>query len=231
MRRKRAWEIAAAVALLLGVALAAVNGYSWHLRRQKLNESLVAELQRSAVSIAAIRRLLDQGADIRSRGPQGETVLTAAAWDDDLALAKKALDSGVPVNVGGPASSALVVAAAMGSSGMAELLLARGAMADEREPDGGKTPLMWAAFWCQPAAIRTLLSAGADPTLRDDTGRTALDLARLQRSNPVGRAESVRLLKEALVRKRRAALDWNAMTQGRIDIMDSTARNSVLHKH
>lgn len=178
MRRKRAWEMGAGVARLVVIALAGVNGYRWHLQGQQPNARLSAELARPRVSRPAIRRLLGQGADIRTRGPLGETVLTAAVWGDDLSLAEQALDSGVPMDVTGRSLSPLSWAAGHGSSRMVDLLLARGARVDQRGDDPFRTtPLMQAASFDKAATIRTLLTRGADPTVRDDMRQTALDYA------------------------------------------------------
>ena len=42
----------------------------------------------------------------------------------------------------------------------------------------GKTPLMWAAVRCKPDVIDFLVQKGANHNLVDQTGRTALDMAR-----------------------------------------------------
>lgn len=207
MRRDRAWEIGASAALLLVVALTAANGYalhSWQLRRQELNARLAVELERVHLSTNAIRRLLIQGADIPTRGSHGWTVLTAAAWTDDLALVKQAVDAGVPVDLPGTNGKALGMAAARGSSEMVAVILGGGAFVDGRDFEGSMTPLISAASVCEPATVRTLIAAGADATLRDGYGGSALDYARTFRPDiegHVGRAETVRLLEEALTRK------------------------------
>lgn len=225
MRPKQAWEIGASAALFVVVGLAAVNGYSWHLRRQKLNALLATELANAPLSTREVRRLLDQGADIRTYRSPSDTVLKAAAEADDVSLAERALDSGFSDDVlPGTDVSLLVWTAAHGSSGVVELLLTRGVPVDERRGGWRVTPLMSAAHDCHLATIRALLLAGADASLRDEAGRTALDIAREVMMNRWARVdarlaregpESIRVLKEALVRKRRAALDWNAKTQGR----------------
>ena len=40
------------------------------------------------------------------------------------------------------------------------------------------TALMWAAGYGKTATVKALLAAGASPTLKDDRGKTALDIAR-----------------------------------------------------
>ena len=41
----------------------------------------------------------------------------------------------------------------------------------------GNTPLIIASYWGKPEVVRVLLAAGADKDLRDNYGRTALELA------------------------------------------------------
>jgi len=49
---------------------------------------------------------------------------------------------------------------------------------DLNHPNGsGDTPLMGASYKGKPEVVRVLLAAGADKDLRDDDGKTALDLA------------------------------------------------------
>lgn len=63
-------------------------------------------------------------------------------------------------------------------------LLTKGNLDADRALPDGTTPLMLAARLEDPAALRWLLSAGADPQRADLRGRTALDIAR-QGRNPI----------------------------------------------
>ena len=58
-----------------------------------------------------------------------------------------------------------------------ELLLENHAYIDAESPNG-TTPLMMAAHYGTPAAVKLLLEAGADPTLKNQLGLTAIDFAR-----------------------------------------------------
>ena len=53
----------------------------------------------------------------------------------------------------------------------------------------GDTPIHVAAFQGRPAALRLLLEAGADPSIKNDFGETPLDCAKL-----IGNSECVKLL-------------------------------------
>jgi ankyrin repeat protein len=74
---------------------------------------------------------------------------------------------------------------------MVRLLLSHGADPNARGALG-RTPLMNAAEWHDPAAVELLLAAGADVRARDRWGASALDKA-----SEEGRAEIVRILRQA----------------------------------
>jgi ankyrin repeat protein len=59
---------------------------------------------------------------------------------------------------------------------MMRLLLAPDAYIDS-ESANGTTPLMMAAYYAPPLAVKLLLEAGADPTLVNQGNASALDLA------------------------------------------------------
>ena len=72
--------------------------------------------------------------------------------------------------------------AAVVSYEAAEALCAHGAELDART-DSQCTPLMNAAYRGHPKICAMLLALGADPSLKDRDGKTALDKAR-ERNNP-----------------------------------------------
>jgi RNA polymerase primary sigma factor len=87
------------------------------------------------------------------------------------------------------------MAIALGLEAAVQLHLTRGTNLDARE-DKGQTPLILAASRGHRAICSLLLSAGADPDLKDDTGHDALQTAvRFQRS------EVADLLREFLSRR------------------------------
>ena len=69
-----------------------------------------------------------------------------------------------------------------------ELLLDENAYIDAASPNG-TTPLMMAAHYGSPAAVKLLLEAGADPTIRNQLGLTAIDFA--YRANRTDAAEMI----------------------------------------
>ena len=76
------------------------------------------------------------------------------------------------------------------AAALVDLLAARPCGADHVTP-AGQTPLMLAALFGRAEIARALLSAGADPSRRDELGNDARSLADGQ-----GHAEIVRLIDE-----------------------------------
>jgi uncharacterized protein len=76
-------------------------------------------------------------------------------------------------------------AASGGHVPVIQYLLENSAFIDAESPNG-TTPLMMAAMYGSPEAVKALIQAGADPTLKNQLGLTALDFAvRGQRSNSI----------------------------------------------
>jgi ankyrin repeat protein len=110
---------------------------------------------------------------------QPDTPLCVAANSGDVALVRAALARGLdPNEKDGRGIGALHWAARGGSVDVIEVLVAAGADVDLRDRDGdGWTPLLHAVHKRQPAAVLTLLEAGAAPDLARDGGMTALIMA------------------------------------------------------
>ena len=124
---------------------------------------------------SAVRALLESGADVDSRTPDGATALLWAVHTDQPELVGLLLGAGADVEIAnrygvGPAS----LAAENGNAAILERLLQAGVDANHTLP-GGETLLMTAARTGEPETVRTLLAHGADPNLRETTrGQTAL---------------------------------------------------------
>jgi ankyrin repeat protein len=59
---------------------------------------------------------------------------------------------------------------------MMRLLIENDAYIDAESPNG-TTPLMMAAYYASPNAVKLMLEEGADPLLKNQDGQTALDMA------------------------------------------------------
>ena len=104
----------------------------------------------------------------------GETPLMLAAINNHLELAKVLIERGADVNK--PGWTPLHYAATRGHREMMRLLLDNEAYIDS-ESDNGTTPLMMAAYYASPLAVKLLLEEGADPVLVNSGNASALDMA------------------------------------------------------
>jgi ankyrin repeat protein len=103
-----------------------------------------------------------------------ETPLMLAAFHNHLALCEVLIEREAAVNRKG--WSPLHYAATKGNIDIMRLLLQENAYIDAESPNG-TTPLMMAAYYAPPNAVKLLLEEGADPNLRNQDQASALDLA------------------------------------------------------
>lgn len=115
------------------------------------------------------------------RNSNDESVLMLAAIKGHLELVQKLVDNDADVNKTG--WTALHYAASGGHVPVIAHLLEHSAYIDAESPNG-TTPLMMAAMYGSPEAVKHLIQAGADLTIKNHLGLTALDFAvRGQRQN------------------------------------------------
>lgn len=106
--------------------------------------------------------------------PSNESALMMAAINNQLEVATVLIERGAEVNRKG--WTPLHYAATRGHIAMMRLLLENSAYIDAESPNG-TTPLMMAAYYAPPLAVKLLLEEGADPTLRNQAKASALDMA------------------------------------------------------
>ncbi len=136
---------------------------------------------------AAVRALLDAGADPTVADGDGATPLHWASYRDDLDSADLLISAGGDVDAANDLGvTPLWLASLNGSATMIDRLLAAGA-----NPDAalvlGETPLMAAARSGNPDVVARLLDEGADPNRRAARGQTALMWAVAERHAEVAK--------------------------------------------
>ncbi len=124
---------------------------------------------------AAVRTLLDRGADADARAADGATALHWAAYADDLASVELLIAAGADVVARNRAGvTPLSLAAATADAALVARLIEAGADPDGRLP-GGETPLMMAARTGRVEVLAVLLDRGAAVDAAEDLrGTTAL---------------------------------------------------------
>jgi ankyrin repeat protein len=124
---------------------------------------------------AAVRRLIQQKADVNAPQVDGATALHWAVYHHDAALVDVLIRAGANVKVANrEGATPLAMASLYGNPAIIDRLLKAGADARERGPNG-ETMVMFAARNGNPEAIRVLVEAGADVNARENLrGTTAL---------------------------------------------------------
>ncbi len=151
-------------------------------------------------SLQAAAVLLAQpkvNADARNR--QDESALMLASLQGLDALCQQLIAQGASVNK--PGWTPLHYAATHGHLTVITLLLDNYAYIDAASPNG-TTPLMMAAHYGTPSAVKQLLEAGADPLLKNAQDLSAIDFA--HRANRLDVAEII----AAFVRSRQPKGVW-----------------------
>lgn len=113
--------------------------------------------------------------DLEYRAKNGDTALMIAAYTGNRPAIEALLAHGAEVNQTGWA--ALHYAAAVGNNEIVQLLLDHYAYIDAESPNK-TTPLMMAARGGHILTVKLLLDDGADATLKNEQGMTALDFAK-----------------------------------------------------
>ncbi|HEX9719883.1 MAG TPA: ankyrin repeat domain-containing protein [Ramlibacter sp.] len=151
-------------------------------------------------SLKAAQTLIDwPKTNIEIRTAQDESPLMIAALKGHLEIVKKLIARDADINKTGWAP--LHYAATGGHPAVIELLLEHHAFIDAESPNG-TTSLMMAAHYGSQAAVKLLLEAGADPTMRNQLGLSAIDFA-----NRAGRQDAADMV-AAYVRKAQPKGKW-----------------------
>lgn len=151
--------------------------------------ALYLALRDGALKVARV--LIDwPKTNIEIRTAQDESPLMMAALRGHLELAKRLVERGADVNK--PGWTPLHYAATHGHLDIMALLLDQHAYIDAESPNG-TTPLMMAAHYGTPAAVKLLLESGADATIKNQLGLTAVDFA-----NRGDRKDSAELIMHSL---------------------------------
>jgi uncharacterized protein len=112
--------------------------------------------------------------DLEAKARNGDTALMIACYKGNLPAVQALLDKGAEVNK--PGWTPLHYAAAIGNNKIVQILLDKSAYIDAESPNK-TTPMMMAARGGHILTIKLLLDEGADATLKNDLGMSAIDFA------------------------------------------------------
>ncbi|MBS0307900.1 MAG: ankyrin repeat domain-containing protein [Proteobacteria bacterium] len=126
-------------------------------------------------STKIFKLLLNQpNIDLEVKARNGDNVLMIAAFKGNQGAVETLLNKGAAVNRSG--WTALHYAAAIGNNEIAQMLMKKGADINAESPNK-TTPMMMAARGGHILTVKLLLDGGADATLRNEAGLTAIDFA------------------------------------------------------
>ncbi len=149
------------------------RGFDPNTRDPKNLSGLFLALREPSPKVAQIL-LSAKGIDVNAMTEDGETPLMMAVFKGQLELAKQLIALGADVNKTG--WTPLHYAATAGNATLVKLLLEHYAYIDAESPNK-TTPLMMAAHYGTTGTVKLLLEEGADPSLKNDLGLSAIDFA------------------------------------------------------
>nr|WP_295781642.1 ankyrin repeat domain-containing protein [Rhodoferax sp.] len=158
------------------------RGFDPNTVDSKGNPALIVALREPSLNVATV--LLESPlTQVEVRTAQDESALMLAALKGYSDICKLLVTRDADVNK--PGWAPLHYAATGGHVAVMRLLLDNHAYIDAASPNGS-TPLMMAARYGTNDAVKLLIDAGADPTLKNAKGLTAIDFARqVQRDDTV----------------------------------------------
>lgn len=160
--------------------------------------ALFIALEEGAVKVADV--LVDfPKTNVEWRSPKDESPLMMASLKGHTALVRKLIARDAHVNK--PGWAPLHYAATGGHLEIMRILLEEHAFIDAESPNR-TTPLMMAAHYGSTAAVKLLLEEGADATMRNELGLSAVEFA--QRGNRKDAADMI----AAAIRKAQPKGKW-----------------------
>jgi uncharacterized protein len=149
------------------------RGFDVNVRDPKQQHGLYLALREPSLKVAKV--LIDwPKTDLNASNPADETPLMMAVLKGQVELVSAMLAKDADVNKTG--WTPLHYAATSGHIALINLLLEKHAYIDAESPNGS-TPLMMAAMYGTPSAVKLLLEEGADPLLKNQIGMSAIDFA------------------------------------------------------
>ena len=146
---------------------------------------------------ALVDLLLSAGADVEGANRYGQTPLQVAVLQHHAAMVLRLVEAGANTEqADASGETPLLQATRLGDLDVVEVLLARGAQVDARDPHYGQSALMVAVREDHPALAQRLLRAGADVNAQSQAGE--LQRVVLPSEVPVGTSQGVGINRSGL---------------------------------
>ena len=128
----------------------------------------------SAAGETVVLLLLENGAELESKDNSGQTPLSWAAVNEQVAVVQLLIKKGAELeSKDNNGQTPLSWAASLGQEAVVQLLLEKGAELESKD-NNGQTPLSWAARDGRKAVVQLLLEEGAELESKDNDGQTPL---------------------------------------------------------
>ena len=159
-----------------GMARALADGATPDARNRQGESALLIALRNERPELA--RQMLAAGANVNLAAASGVTPLMAAAQAGYADIVRELLAKGADASAADRLQkTAMIYAAGEGRTEVVRVLLRAGI-----DPNAvyahQLTALMWAAGYGHTQTVQALLDAGAQTEVKDDRGKSALDIAR-----------------------------------------------------
>lgn len=178
------------------------RGFDPNARDPKGQPALIVALRGDSRKAAAAL-IAAKGLKVEERNAKDESALMLAALRGNLSAARALIRLDADVNKTGWTPLHYAASGTTQDAGaMVALLLEESAYIDAASPNG-TTPLMMAVRYGTGDVALLLIEEGADPTLKNDLGLTAIDFAR-----QADRADMVDLVAQAVRRRQPNRGQW-----------------------
>lgn len=131
-------------------------------------------------NLEVARYLIKKKVNLETPNRVGDTALAVAIGNMQYDVAKLLIEAGanVDIPISGETEESLLMRAATDSPKMTETIVKKNSSLVNKRNNQGETPLMVAARYGSPESLKILMNAGADPTLRNNKGQTAQEIAK-----------------------------------------------------
>lgn len=130
-----------------------------------------------------VANLIHQGVDVNQADTNGDSPMIMAAYEGHDEILKVLLEAGADVTALDPGmkATALHAAAYAGRTGAAHLLIAHKVEINRQGPYNGYTALHDAIWQGHLDTARVIIEAGADLTIKSNSGQTPIEFARTRK--------------------------------------------------